>query len=326
VSCLLTPDLRRPATHPRALAETIARVAERYRADVEGYRSDERPRLLGAIREMTEQRFLLFRHLLRTESWVFAMLVEIGLDRLQHGFWSCFDPEHPRYQPGNPYEFAVRDYYRLLDREIGATLREVDDRTAVFVISDHGAKRLRGGIRLNQWLLDQGYLSLRQMPSEPVPLRPELVDWSHTVAWAEGGHAGRVLLNVRGREPHGSVDPDEQEAILDRLAAGLAAIEDDRGQALLTEVFRPRRIYRECRNVPPDLIVYLGNLDWRALGTVGSGALHVAENDTGPDDANHDAYGIFIGRVPGIEGAELTGLQLVDFGPAVLGLLGCLNE
>jgi predicted AlkP superfamily phosphohydrolase/phosphomutase len=213
----------------------------------------------------------------------------------------------------------------LLDRELGATLREVDDRTAVFVISDHGAKRLRGGIRINQWLLDQGYLSLRQMPNESMPFRAELVDWSRTVAWAEGGHAGRVFLNVRGREPHGSVDPSEQEAILDRLAAGLAAIMDDRGQAMPTEVFRPREIYRECRNVPPDLMVYFGNLDWRANGTVGSGNLHVAENDTGPDDANHDAYGVFIGRVPGTERGPISGLRLVDFGPAVLRLLGCLN-
>jgi predicted AlkP superfamily phosphohydrolase/phosphomutase len=213
----------------------------------------------------------------------------------------------------------------LLDREIGATLREVDERTAVFVISDHGAKRLRGGIRINQWLLDQGYLSLRQTPSEPVALRAELVDWSHTVAWAEGGHVGRVLLNVRGRQPQGIVDPNEQEAILDRLAAGLAAIDDGRGQALRTEVFRPRRIYRECRNVPPDLMVYFGNLDWRAIGSVGPGTLHVAENDTGPDDANHDAHGVFIGRVPGVEGGQIPGLQLVDFGPAVVGLLGRLN-
>jgi len=213
----------------------------------------------------------------------------------------------------------------LLDRELGATLREVDDRTAVFVISDHGAKRLRGGICVNQWLLDQGYLSLRQVPSEPMPLRPELVDWSRTAAWADGGHSGRVYLNVRGREPHGIVDPSEQDAILDRLAAGLAAIADDRGQPLATEVFRPRLIYRECRNAPPDLMVYFGNLDWRAIGSVGSGKLHVAENDTGPDDANHDVHGVFIGRVPGIEGAEISGLGLVDFGPAVLGLLGCFT-
>jgi predicted AlkP superfamily phosphohydrolase/phosphomutase len=322
VSCFLTPDVRRPATHPRALGQTIARVAARYAVDVEGYRSDERPRLLEAIREMTEQRFSLFRHLLRTETWVFAMMVEIGLDRLQHAFWSAFDREHPRYLPGGPHESAVRDYYRLLDREVGATLGELDDRTAVFVISDHGAKRLQGGICVNQWLLDEGFLSLRSTPSGPTPLLPELVDWSRTVAWAEGGHCGRVFLNVRGRQPHGIVDPNEQEAVCDRLAAGLGAIEDDRGQALATEVFRPRRIYRECRNVPPDLLVYFGNLDWRAIGAVGSGALHVAENDTGPDDANHDVHGIFIGRVPGIEGRRIRGLRLIDCGPAMLRLLG----
>lgn len=76
VSCFLTPDLRRPATFPKSLATTIAEVAPRYAVDVAGYRSDERPRLLAEIRDMTQERFRLFRHLLRSEPWTFAMLVD----------------------------------------------------------------------------------------------------------------------------------------------------------------------------------------------------------------------------------------------------------
>ena len=42
------------------------------------------------------------------------------------------------------------------------------------------------------------------------------------------------------------------------------------------------------------LIVYLGDLDWRSVGSVGyGGRIHVFENDTGPDDANHAQEGVF---------------------------------
>jgi predicted AlkP superfamily phosphohydrolase/phosphomutase len=150
-----------------------------------------------------------------------------------------------------------------------------------------------------------------------------MVDWSRTKAFAEGGHAGRVFLNLRGEKPLGIVDPAEREHLLYQIAQGLRAIPGPDGRALDTQVFRPEQIYRECRGTPPDLIVYLGNLDWRAVGSLGTGAIHVAENDTGPDHANHTTSGVFVARVPGAKPEPLADLRLLDCGPAILSLLGC---
>jgi predicted AlkP superfamily phosphohydrolase/phosphomutase len=71
-------------------------------------------------------------------------------------------------------------------------------------------------------------------------------------------------------------------------------------------------------------VVYLGNLDWRSIGSVGIGNIHVYENDTGPDDANHAQEGIFImakaadvqSGVP--RGEKKEGLSLYDIAPTVL--------
>jgi predicted AlkP superfamily phosphohydrolase/phosphomutase len=326
VSCFLSPDVRRPATHPRALGDTIARVADRYAVDVEAHRLVSRDRLLGEVREMTEQRFRLFRHLLGTSAWDFAMMVEIGLDRVHHAFWSAFDPEHPDYVAGGPHEHAVLDYYRLLDQEIGATLAEVDPGTAVFVMSDHGVKRLRGGIAINEWLVREGHLALASVPDRRAPLQPEMVDWHRTTAWAEGGHSGRVYLNLRGQKPQGIVDPADRDRVLGQIERGLLAIPAPDGRAIATKVFRPDAIYRECRGFPPDLIVYFGDLDWRAVGSVGTGAIHVAENDTGPDHANHASTGVLVARVPGAKPGCLRDLRLVDCGPAMLTVLGATSK
>jgi predicted AlkP superfamily phosphohydrolase/phosphomutase len=180
-----------------------------------------------------------------------------------------------------------------------------------------------GGICVNEWLIQEGYLTLRSRPNEPKPLLPEDVDWARTKAWGEGGYYARISLNIQGREPQGVIAPDEAAAFRDELAAKLAAIPDEHGNDLGTRVFKPEEIYRERRNVPPDLLVYFGNLRWRSVGRIGTGVVHTHENDTGPDDANHAEQGIFMLRAPGIEGGRrIEGARLIDVGPTALDLLG----
>jgi predicted AlkP superfamily phosphohydrolase/phosphomutase len=323
VGCFLTPSTDSEYTYPAELREEIASVVGDYAVDVEDFRTEDKDRILTQIRDMTVRRFQLFRHLLKSRDWDFAMMVEIGVDRMHHGFWQYMDEQHHRYVPGNAYENAIRDYYRLVDQEVGAVLAELDDETAVLVISDHGAKLMRGGICINEWLRREGLLTLKAEPQEPTRFSLQDVDWSRTKVWGEGGYYGRVFLNARDREPEGTVAPEEYEALRDELAAKITAIRDEDGKDIGTRVFKPEEIYRECRNVPPDLLVYFGDLDWRSVASVGTGAIHTYENDTGPDDANHAQEGIFIMRAPGLDGGrKAEGLQLVDCGPTVLKLLG----
>ncbi len=323
VGCFLTPSTKSEYTHPAELRDEIRRVVGNYAVDVENFRSDESARILKEVHAMTERRFALFRHLLKTRPWQFAMMVEIGVDRMHHGFWRFFDERHHRFEPDNPYRNAMLDYYRLVDQEVGAVLRELDDDTAVLVCSDHGAKLMEGGICVNEWLIQEDYLTLKATPTELTPLKPSDVDWSRTKVWGEGGYYGRIFFNVQGREPEGIVPAGEFASLRNELAAKLAAIPDEHGNALNTRVFKPEEIYREQRNVPPDLLAYFDDLRWRSVGSVGSGKIHTHENDTGPDDANHAEEGMFILRAPGLQGnRKLDGARLIDAAPTILDLLG----
>jgi len=107
---------------------------------------------------------------------------------------------------------------------------------------------------------------------------------------------------VEGREPQGVIPPEAYDATRDELIAKLEALSDPQGRPIGTRAFRPEEIYRQIHNIPPDLIVYFGNLAWRAVGSVGLNAIHTFENDTGPDDANHAQNGLFILTVPGLGG------------------------
>jgi predicted AlkP superfamily phosphohydrolase/phosphomutase len=323
VGCFLTPDTKSDYTHPPELRDEIAATVGEYSVDVEDFRTDDKDRILRQIDDMTRRRFQLFRHLIKTRPWDLAMMVEIGVDRIHHGFWQYMDEQHHRFEPGNPYQHAIRDYYRLVDQEVGATLREIDDETAVIIMSDHGAKLMRGGIRINEWLRNAGYLTLKTGPVEATRFEIGDVDWSRTRVWGEGGYYGRVFLNVRGREPEGIVPQEQYESLRDELATKLVAINDESGKPLGTRVFKPEQIYREVRNVAPDLIVYFGDLDWRSVATVGGSSIHTYENDTRPHDANHAQHGIVVVKAPGMDvGAEIDGAKLVDTGPTILSLLG----
>lgn len=294
VSCFLTPTTQSQYTYPASLKDEIERLVGDYPVDVPNFRTDDKDDLLRQIYEMGEKHFRVIRYLLRTKPWDFFMFVEMGVDRIHHGFWQYMDSKHVLHSPGSPYANAIRDYYRYIDREIGELLTLLPDDTTVVVLSDHGAQRMDGGICLNDWLIQEGYLVLKDRPEGIIPLEKAEIDWSRTQAWGAGGYYGRLFLNVKGREPAGIVDPRHYEAVRDELIQRLEALGDPAGQPIGTRVYKPQHLYREIHNIPPDLLIYFGDLYWRSVGSIGRGQIHTLENDTGPDGANHAQQGLFI--------------------------------
>ena len=324
VTCFLTPSTKSQYTYPDALKAEIENLVGDYLLDVPDFRTEDKDRLLADIYKMAGQRFQVVRHLMQTHPWDFLMFVEMGVDRIHHGFWKYFDPAHPKYEPGNRYEDAIKKYYQYVDGEIGGLLQMLDDDTVVLVVSDHGGKPMVGGICVNEWLIQKGYLTLKEKPAGVIPLEKAEVDWSRTRAWAAGGYYSRIFLNVQGREPQGIIPPQEYEMVRDELVEAIAAIEDENGANIGSVALKPQEAYRTVRNIPPDLIVYFGNLAWRAVGSVGLDRIHTYENDTGPDDANHAQHGLFIIYDPkaSLGGRKMEGLDILDVAPTVLSLLG----
>jgi predicted AlkP superfamily phosphohydrolase/phosphomutase len=322
VGCFLSPSTESRYTYPEQLRDEIRETVGEYMVDVPNFRTDDKERIMRDIVEMTRRRFALARHLRDTRDWDFLMMVEMGTDRLHHGFWRYYDPKHPDYEPGTRWEQEFRDYYRLVDAELGSLLEGLGDETAVMVVSDHGAQSMFGGIQVNEWLMREGYLVLEEQPASRIPIGKAKIDWSRTKVWADGGYYSRIFLNVRGREPQGTIEPDEVEALRDELIAKLEALGDEQGAPIGTRVYRPEDLYREVNGVPPDLICYFGNLTWRAIGSLGDGRIHVRENDTGPDDANHAKMGIYLMAGPGLPQHANGDATLYDIAPTALTALG----
>ena len=331
IAGFLAPSTDAVFTFPDKLREEIEEHVGPYILDVKNFRSDERDRILDEIHAMTERRFDTFRYLLKARPTDFAMMVEMGSDRIHHAFWRFTDPEHKRFEPGNPYEHSVKEYYQALDDQIARTLELLEDDCHVLVVSDHGARPMEGGFAVNDWLRQEGLLVLKEEPTEPVQrFTPEMVDWSRTRVWAWGGYYARVFVNVQGREPEGVVPAAQLEDFLDELVERFEGLEGPDGEPMGNVVMRPSQtaVDGQARGDHPDLMVYFGDLAWRSIGSLNHPGLFVESNDTGPDDANHDHEGIFIHTTTGQwrrgePGAgERQGLQLVDIGPTILELFG----
>jgi predicted AlkP superfamily phosphohydrolase/phosphomutase len=324
IGCFMTPDTRTDEyTRPPQVKEEIAKLVGDYPVDVKGFRTEKKDWLKDEIYDMTRKHFEVVRHMMQYSEWDYMQFVEIGLDRLQHGFWKYHDPQHVLHPEASPYEEVIRDYYLYLDDELGRILNLLTDDTAILVLSDHGSQRLNGGFCVNEWLVKEGLLVLNEYPKEITPFSKLSVNWEKTKVWSEGGYYARVFFNVKGREPQGTIEQADYEKFRDEIKVRFEALLDDKGRPMGTLVFRPDEIYRTVRNVAPDLIVHFGGLYWRSIGGVGYPGLHIQENDTGPDDCNHAQNGSFIlasSNNP-LRG-ELTGAHILDMSPTLLELGG----
>jgi predicted AlkP superfamily phosphohydrolase/phosphomutase len=323
ISCFLTPPSAKRFTYPPDLqAEVEEEIgAGSYIFDIPNFREKGMEFVLAQVFEMTKRRFQVARRLIQNKPWDFFMMVEMGMDRLQHVFWQCWDPGHPKYEPGNPFESAFQEYFRYLDAEVGSLVEVIPQDAVTIVMSDHGARRMEGGVCINDWLRREGYLTLTEELDAVTGIGDAPIDWSRTGAWGDGGYYGRLFLNVKGREPQGVIEPAKYEDVRDELIAKLESMPGPDGEPLGTRVFKPQDVYPDVRGIAPDLIVYFGDLDWRSVGTVGNPDLFTHENNTGPDGANHDGTGIFVmAGVPAQPSGRVDGLNLVDVGPTILSL------
>lgn len=300
-----TPDPQQAYTYPVEHAAQLTEEFGSYCCDIENFRHTPPKQLLEQLYHMSRQRFAIFNSCLKRHDSDLIMMVDISSDRLHHAFWDDYQ--------------VVHDFYVYLDGQVGRILEQLRADDTLLVVSDHGAIAHEGGFAINQWLIEHGYLRLRQPPSHVSGFDPSNIDWQNTLAFADGGYVARIYLNQRGREPAGIAD----RSLLDALEEQLMAIGGVNGEQWKNQVLRPQTIYRELRGIAPDLMVYVDQFRRRALGSVGHPSCYVSDNDTGPDLANHAMHGIFMSTLAlSHVTTDVTALKVQHVAPLVLRQLG----
>lgn len=281
---------------------------------------------------------------------------------VQHSFWS--DMEN-----GSAYRDAIRDTYVALDRAVARLWDAAGPGTAICVVSDCGAGPLRQGVQMHAWLEAEGYLARSQSAgnvargtalhlrahldglarrSLPDPLYavakrgmrrvhdrgvgyPETsdLDWSNTRAFGLGRDR-HILVNLRGRDPHGIVRPGAPyESLRDEIAERLLALVDPAtGERPALAVHRGEELSPGPRaTTAPDLVVHWNPTYWSSDVESEPGAVFAARVQKGvpwPNSGGHRDEGIWLAAGPGVPewGPSRPTATLLDVVPSWFALLG----
>ena len=178
-----------------------------------------------------------------------------SVDQGSHMLWRYMDEQHPNFSHDEKLALGIQTLYQQIDEALGQVLLAVDESTTVIVMSDHGFAPFNRGVNLNSWLLEKGYVKLKDPTKRGDPLFLN-VDWSGTRAYAFGLNG--LYVNLRGRERNGIVAPGtEYQQLLDELEADLLAMSDpESDENPVTLVVQTQRDF-QGRNLDraPDIVV-----------------------------------------------------------------------
>jgi predicted AlkP superfamily phosphohydrolase/phosphomutase len=166
VSGMPTPSTQVQFTYPeQTYQEILDAVGDYilYPDPGEAYSDSGIDSFLEKLYRSADLRIQTFAYLRERENPDFAMMVFNGTDTISHAMWKFMDPTHPLHDPSkfDKYGIAIRDYYHHVDGLLGGILSTLDDETTLIVMSDHGFGPFHKFIHVNNWLIREGFMSIK---------------------------------------------------------------------------------------------------------------------------------------------------------------------
>ena len=284
------------------------------------------------IVESFADRARVARHLATSRPWNLLLVHLKFFDDFLH---KAFGYTRPDASPRGRalIERCVRGLDSAL-ADLGALAQEVQ--APLLLVSDHGFGSLDGRVYPNALLRRWGYLRLRGplgrlahrlrrlMPtadtvhglSERIP-----VDWARTRAYVMyAGPCPFVYLNRQGREPHGSVGPDEAKRLVGELADRFRTYRHpDVDGPVFERVIPGDEFFIGDRADAPDLVLVPreGLVPRRRLTRPGD---EVEPEDT--IEGYHRLSGLWLASGPNVSRGVSMEARLEDLLPTVLASLG----
>jgi predicted AlkP superfamily phosphohydrolase/phosphomutase len=273
ISGFIARDLE-SSVYPSMLLPVLKKI--NYKLDVPLDDPQENPdRFFTVLDEVLNARAKTIGALLEHEPFDLFIGVFTETDRVHHYFFDALEePHHPQRQ-------KVYEFYRRIDAIVGQLSRLCRPTDELVILADHGFCRIEQEIFINQWLKENGYLVLK-----PTADRASLHDIVPEQTRAFSLDPGRIYLNVRGRQPHGCVEPEDVPALCAEIAAGLKALTikvpwSSKPFAPITHVFRPEEIYGgPFAHLAADLVLHTAD-GFEMKGSMNSPVLHSQGHLTG---------------------------------------------
>lgn len=168
------------------------------------------------------------KHVLDNNEWEMAFTWVGTIDHIEHVLYSGIEPKSRVYDP-NMADWCmdmIRNVYKQVDDNIGKILEGVDlNETYVVFISDHGMTQLDWNPYVKEHLSRAGLLEyvLDLTTDDPSNLS---INWENTKCHPlEPCHA-HIFVNLKGRDPHGIVEPEDYEKVQEEIIRTLLNMRD----------------------------------------------------------------------------------------------------
>ncbi|MBN1579215.1 MAG: alkaline phosphatase family protein [Anaerolineae bacterium] len=172
ISGWMTPYTATDYAHPPELGHELQRAIGNYRIyPTTTYSPGRAQAFLQASLDLLEMRTRTALYLLQREQYDFFMTVIFDTDRVLHQLWHFLDPKHPwhgRDGASEAYQQMGADilltYFRHVDRSLEKLFAAAGENALKIVMSDHGMGSAHNFVVLNNWLLENHFLSLKHNP------------------------------------------------------------------------------------------------------------------------------------------------------------------
>jgi len=178
-----------------------------------------------------------------------------SVDQGCHMMWRYVDEAHPGYDGAEGLGHGIETLYKEMDEALGHVRKKIGDDTTLIVMSDHGFSPFYWGVNLNSWLVEKGYVVLKDPSKQGQMPFFGNVDWGKTTAYALGLNG--LYINLFGREKNGVVLQNQYQALLDSLERDLLEFYDqEHGHSVVTLVTQTKRDFKGNQfEFAPDIIV-----------------------------------------------------------------------
>ena len=219
---------------------------------------DEECFLKQCMRLFEERKKMLWEVLDKTQKGFITCVFDTS-DRISHMFYRYMDPTHPANKGRDTeiHKHVIRDTYAKMDEFLAEVRTKIGDEkdTLLMVISDHGFTNFRRGVNLNTWLMQEGYLVLKE-GHETSGNYFAHVDWDKTKAFTLG--LTGIFINRKGREGKGIVSKGpEMKALVAEIKAKLEKLVDPiDGQRVVNEAFITTELHSgPYADMAPELLI-----------------------------------------------------------------------
>ena len=252
-------------------------------------------------------------------------------DQQSHMFWRNHDNSSPAFKEDgfNKYGDVIEKLYQRMDIVLGEALKKVDEKTSIYVMSDHGFAPFNWSFNLNTWLLDNGYISLIDPSKQEEGELFVNVDWQRTKAYGLGLNG--LYINVSGREPEGIVGQgEEREKLVNELVEKLENIVDSKtGKKVIRKAYKREDIYSgKYTEEAPDIIVGFDSgyrISWES--SLGKFPKELVADNKDPWSGDHCmAYDVVPGILLTNRKIKTEKPALYDMAPTILAEFGVDKE